>query len=197
MQMEFRIFGRKSQWQIVRYHTVREIISGSIRLASSSRDIWSKRYLRRPDEHWMITKKVQWEHGHTGINKPSHGVLITCSKAVLDLEANPLQLFITEETNPHEASTGEDESRTGWATEAIDQRRKAEGTIPHLDVVEATLKWRFDVEGLIKQQLYPLAGQGWGKQSGGSHWLPQRWFKDIMLVKNVFSPFKFFTRESL
>lgn len=37
---------------------------------------------------------------------------LTCSKVVLDLEANPLQLIITEEADPHEASTGEDQPRT-------------------------------------------------------------------------------------
>lgn len=40
-------------------------------------------------------------------------ILVTCSKAVLDLEASPLQLFITEEADPHEASARQDESRTG------------------------------------------------------------------------------------
>ncbi len=76
-----------------------------------------------------------------GIIKLSHCVLITCSKAVLDLEANPLQLLITEEeADPHEASAGEDESGTGRATEAIDERGEAEGAVPHLDVVETTLK---------------------------------------------------------
>ena len=85
--------------------------------------------------------------------------IITCSKAVLDLEADPLQLLITEEADPHEASAGEDQPGTGRAAEAIDERREAEGAVPHLDVVEATLERRFNVEGLIEQQLYPLAGQ--------------------------------------
>lgn len=65
---------------------------------------------------------------------------ITCSKAVLDLEANPLQLIITEEADPHEASAGEDQPGTGGATEAIDERREAEGAVPHLDVVETALE---------------------------------------------------------
>lgn len=108
---------------------------------------------------------VQEEHCHTGINKPSQCVHITCSKAVLDLEANPLQLFITEEANPHEATTGEDEPGIGRAAEAIDEGRKAERTITYLDVVKTTLERRLDVEGVIKQELYPLAGQGWGEES--------------------------------
>lgn len=37
---------------------------------------------------------------------------LTCGKAVLDLEANPLQLIVTEEADPHEASTGEDQPGT-------------------------------------------------------------------------------------
>lgn len=93
-----------------------------------------------------------------GINKPSHWVVFTCSKAVLNLETNPFQLFIAEKADPHEASTGEDKSRTGRATESIDEWREAEGTIPHLNVVETTFKWGLNVEVLIKQQLYPLPG---------------------------------------
>lgn len=145
----------------------------------------------------MSTRMVHWEHCHTGINTPLHCALITCSKAVLDLEANPLQLFVTEEADPHESPAGEDESRTGRATEAIDEWREAEGAVPHLDVVETTLKWRLDVEGLIKQKLYPLAGQSWGKHSGVSRLLPQRLFKYVMppqsgqCSEKIFDPFKF------
>lgn len=98
----------------------------------------------------------EWRGANTAtISYPSD---FTCSKGVLDLEANPFQLFITEEADPHEASTGEDQSRAGRPTEAIDERWKAEGTIPHLNVVETTLKWCLDIEGLIKQQLNSLAG---------------------------------------
>lgn len=93
---------------------------------------------------------------------PPHCILVTCSKAVLDLEASPLQLFITEEADPHEASAGQDESRTGWAAKAIDERGETEGTVPHFDVVEATFERRLDVEDFIKHQLYSLARQGWG-----------------------------------
>lgn len=85
--------------------------------------------------------------------------LITCSEGVLDLEADSLQLIVAVEADPHEASTGEDEPRTGGATEAVDERREAEGAVPHLDVVETTLEGSFDVEALVKQQLYPLTGQ--------------------------------------
>lgn len=195
MQMKFRVFGGNHRDRKM----IRSIISSStdIWLANNSRNAWSKRYVSRWVEHSENTRMVWWEHRHTGINKASHCALITCSKAVLDLKANPLQLFITEEADPHEASTGEDESRTGRATEAIDEWREAEGAVPHLDVVETTLKWGLDVEGLIKQQLYPLAGQGWGKQSAVSHLLPQRRFRSIMrpqngsAVKNAFAPFKF------
>lgn len=125
-----------------------------------------------PSRHSVSTR---WEHCHTGINKLSSCLLFTCCKAVLDLEANPFQLFITEKADPHEASTGEDKSGTGWATEAIYDWRETERAIPYLDVVETTLKWGLDVEVLIKLQLYPLAGQGWGKQSAGSHLQPQMW----------------------
>lgn len=100
-----------------------------------------------------------------GFHGNSIFVLITCSEAVLDLETDSLQLIIAEEADPHEASTGEDEPRTGRATEAADERREAEGTVPHLDVVETTLKGSLDVEVLVKQQFYPLTGQSWGKQS--------------------------------
>lgn len=94
-----------------------------------------------------------------GNNKPPRCVLITCGEAVLNPEADPLQLFIAEEADPHEASAGEDEPRCRRAAEAIDERREAEGAVAHLDVVEATLERGLDVEGLIEQQLYPLAGQ--------------------------------------
>lgn len=56
------------------------------------------------------------------------------------MEADSLQLFITEEADPHKASTGEDESGTGRAAETIDEWREAEGTVPHLDVVKTTLE---------------------------------------------------------
>lgn len=85
--------------------------------------------------------------------------LITCSEAVPDLETDSLQLVIAEEADPHEASTGEDEPRAGGATEAVDERREAEGAVPHLDVVETTLKGSLDVKALVKQQFYPLTGQ--------------------------------------
>lgn len=86
-------------------------------------------------------------------------VVITCGEAVLHLEAHPLQLIVAEEADPHEASTGEDEARTGGATEAIDERREAEGAVPHLDVVETALEGSLDVEVLVKEQFYPLTGQ--------------------------------------
>lgn len=89
-------------------------------------------------------------------------ILVTCSKAVLDLEASPLQLFITEEADPHEASARQDESRSGWSAEAIDERGETKGTVPHFDVVEATFERRLDVEDFVKHQLYSLARQGWG-----------------------------------
>lgn len=91
-------------------------------------------------------------------------VVITCSEAVLDLETDALQLIVAEEADPHEASTGEDEARTGGATEAVDERREAEGAVPHFDVVETTLKGSLDVEVLVKQQFYPLTGQSWEEQ---------------------------------
>lgn len=86
-------------------------------------------------------------------------VVITWSEAVLDLEPDSLQLFVAEEADPHEASTGEDEPRTGGATEAADDRREAEGAIPHLDVVETALEGSLDVEDVVKQQFYPLTRQ--------------------------------------
>lgn len=88
----------------------------------------------------VSNRMVQYEHCHTGIDEPSQSVLITCSKAVLDLEASLLQLFITVEADPQEASSGEDKSRTGRATVAIDEWREAERPVPHLDVVETTFK---------------------------------------------------------
>lgn len=88
-----------------------------------------------------------------------NSVLITCGEVVPDLEARPLQLIVAEEADPHEASAGEDEPRTDGAAEAVDERREAEGAVPHLDVVETTLEGSLDVEGLVEEQLYPLAGQ--------------------------------------
>lgn len=85
--------------------------------------------------------------------------MLTCCESVLDLEANPLQLVITEEADPHESATGEDQSWTDRAAEAVDERGEAERAVPHLDVVEATLEGGLDVEFLIKQQLDPLTRQ--------------------------------------
>lgn len=85
--------------------------------------------------------------------------MLTCSKSVLDLEANPLQLVVTEEADPHESPAGEDQSWTDRAAEAVEERREAERAVPHLNVVEAALKGSLDVEFLIKQQLDPLTRQ--------------------------------------
>lgn len=168
---------------------IRGIISGSTDfwLANNSRAIESKRYV--------------YQDGMLGtlpsIKDPKWVFFITCSKAVLDLEANPLQLIITEEADPHEASAREDQTGTGGATEAIDERREAEGAVPHLDVVETALEWGLDVEFLIEQQLYPLTGQCWRKQSAASLLQPQRWFRDTVLLENglcsekILSPFQF------
>lgn len=89
--------------------------------------------------------------------------MLTCGKTVLDPEANPLQLIVAEEADPHESPTGEDQPGTDRAAEAVDERREAERAVPHLDVVEATLKGSLDEEFLIKQQLDPLTWQGWGE----------------------------------
>lgn len=89
--------------------------------------------------------------------------MLTCSKSVLDPEANPLQLVVTEEADPHESTAGEDQSWTDGAAEAADERWEAERAVPHLDVVEATLKGSLDIEFLIKQQLDPLTWQCWGE----------------------------------
>lgn len=86
--------------------------------------------------------------------------MLTCGKTVPDLEANPLQLVIAVEADPHESPTGEDQPRTGRAAEAVDEGRETERAVPHLDVVEATLKGGLDEEFLIKQQLDPLTRQG-------------------------------------
>lgn len=85
--------------------------------------------------------------------------LITCGEAVPDLEADSLQLVVAVEADPHEASAGDDQPRTGGATEAVDERREAEGAVAHLDVVETALEGSLDVEALVKQQFYPLTGQ--------------------------------------
>lgn len=85
--------------------------------------------------------------------------LITCSEAVLDLEADALQLLVAEEADPHEAAAGQHQAGAGRATEAVDERREAEGAVPHLDVVETTLERGLDVEGVVEQQLDPLAGE--------------------------------------
>lgn len=92
--------------------------------------------------------------------------MLTCSKSVLDLEANPLQLIVTEEADPHKSPAGEDQSWTDRAAEAVDERWEAERAVPHLDVVEATLKGSLDEEFLIKQQLDPLTRQCWGEDGG-------------------------------
>lgn len=94
--------------------------------------------------------------------------VITCSEAVLHLETHPLQLIITEEADPHEASTREDKARAGGATEAIDEWREAEGAVPHLDVVETALEGSLNVEVLAKEQFYPLTGQSWEKRSNAA-----------------------------
>lgn len=87
--------------------------------------------------------------------------MLTCSKSVLDLEANALQLIVTEEADPHESPAGEDQSWTDRAAEAVDERWETERAVPNLDVVEATLEGSLDVELLIKQQLDPLTRQRW------------------------------------
>lgn len=86
--------------------------------------------------------------------------MLTCCKSVLDPEANPLQLIVAEEADPHEPPTGEDQAGTDRAAEAVDERREAERAVPHLDVVEATLEGSLDEEFLVKQQLDPLTRQG-------------------------------------
>lgn len=138
-------------------------------------------YVSKIREHSVSPRMVFWPHC---CQQTVPSFLITCGKAVLDPEANPLQLVVTEEADPHEASTGEDQPWTGSSTEAIDERRETEGAIPHLDVVETTLEWGLDVEFIIKQQLYPLTGQCWRKQSDVSHWQSQRWFRDTILLDN-------------
>lgn len=127
---------------------------------------WDLTVLPHADEIlglWVKSVKQRYHVIRPTVRNIQTLVRITCSKAVLDLEANPLELFIAEETDPHEASTGEDLSRTGCATEAIDEWWEAKGTISHLDVVEATLKRGLDVEGFVKLQLYSLAWLCWGK----------------------------------
>lgn len=177
MQVRLRVFGR----QTVTYHMIRGFISGStaFRLAAERLNqcvMWAKL-----SEHSGSPGRY---FSHIAVNRLFLIFLVTCSKTVLDPEANPLQLIVTEEADPHEASTGEDEPRTGSSTEAIDERRETEGAIPHLDVVETTLERGLDVEFLIKQQLYPLTGQCWRKQSDVSHWPSQRWFRDTVLLEN-------------
>ena len=80
----------------------------------------------------------------------------TCGKVVLDLEAQALQLVVTVEAHPHEAPAGEHQARGGRAAEAVDEGGEAEGPVAHLDVVEAALERRLDVEAPVEVQLYPL-----------------------------------------
>lgn len=84
--------------------------------------------------------------------------LFTCYEDIFDSKTKPFQFLITTELDPHEAPCGSDHARTAGSTEAVDERRETEGTIPYLNVVEAALERRLNVIGLIKGQLNSLAG---------------------------------------
>ncbi|KAK0147206.1 hypothetical protein N1851_013449 [Merluccius polli] len=103
----------------------------------------------------LILEKPQGTAPGPHVNPAAEGP-ITCGEVVLDPEAHALQLVVAVEAHPHEAPAGEHQTRAGRATEAVDERGEAEGAVAHLDVVEAALERRLDVEAPVELQLYPL-----------------------------------------
>lgn len=87
---------------------------------------------------------------------------ITCDEGVLDAEAEAFQLFIAGELDPHEPSRGCNQAGILATAEAVNERREAKGTIADLDVVKAALKGGLNVVILVKRQLNPLPGEGFG-----------------------------------
>lgn len=120
-----------------------------------------------------LTSKNIWSFVPGWFPEPYLWILITCCKFVLDLETFTLQLFITEEPDPHETTTGINDTGTGCAAETMDERWETKGTIPHLDVVKTTIKRCFNVKQLVEEQLDSLAGQGCRKTSTVSLSVPQ------------------------
>lgn len=107
----------------------------------------------------LTAQKVSQRGPRGRAGSPRRNTLLTWGEVVLDLEADALQLVVTEEADPHEAAAGQDQAGAERAAEAVDERREAEGAVPHLDVVEATLEGGLDEELLVKHQLDPLTRQ--------------------------------------
>lgn len=89
---------------------------------------------------------------------------ITCDEGVLDAEAEAFQLFIAGELDPHEPSSGCNQAWILATTETVNEWREAKGTVADLDVVEAALEGGLDVVILVKRQLNPLPGEGFGER---------------------------------
>lgn len=89
-------------------------------------------------------------------------ITITCDEGVLDAEAEAFQLFVTGELDPHETPRGRHQARVLAPAEAVNKGRESEGTVADLDVVKAALEGGLDVVVLVKGQLNPLPGEGFG-----------------------------------
>lgn len=90
----------------------------------------------------------------------------TCYVGVFDAEAKALELFITGEFDPHEATGGCDHAGALRPAVTVDEWGETEGTISYLQVIETALKRGLDVVVFVKDQLDSLARQSWGSENG-------------------------------
>lgn len=102
-----------------------------------------------------------------GSRKHTHGTQrhLTSDEGVFDAEAEAFQLFVTGELDPHETSRWRNQAWILSTTEAVNKRGEPKGSITDLDVIEAALKGGLDVVILVKRQLNPLSGEGFGGKS--------------------------------